>query len=317
MITAGTTTNSVVAYDSTLGARGLVMAQAVLGAFEGDLQTLSYLFAVFPPASLPFQINIVSGPGGGNSDGDKVVNCTVPSTFIPANLPALVVAEVAEIFMVVQNKGWIAGWSNGEARSRVSAQILYPSLRFLWSTGRSWLNGDPSSTTPARSGWVDNVAHTDQDNVTTGCGSLFLNYLGYQLGIPWAKIIQAGAPTSSTLKETASSLGLSATTAFSDFLTLLETYFPSPHQPTSPTTIPSRLVGRACTCVTTSPTMAPTRPVRLRTAPTSSCGTTSWPRHKLPSRPRPPLPATPRATRMSLVTMTTYAYGTAARTRPK
>jgi len=227
MITAGNTAHFSVAYDSALSAAGPAMAQAVLSACESDFSTLSYLFAVsLPAANLPIQVNIVSGSGGANNNLVNVINCTVPSTFIPANLPALVVAEEAEIFMTAQNKGWIANWSHGEALSRVCAQVLYPSLRYLWSTGNSWLNGSPSSTTPARWDGVDGVKQTDQDNVATGCGSLFLNYLAYQLGFPWTHIIQAGALPNNTLQNTATALGLSPATAFSDFLTLLDTYFP-------------------------------------------------------------------------------------------
>jgi hypothetical protein len=60
MITAGNTAHFSVAYVSTLGSAGLAMAQAVLAACEEDFATLSYLFAVSPPAgTLPFQINIV------------------------------------------------------------------------------------------------------------------------------------------------------------------------------------------------------------------------------------------------------------------
>lgn len=62
MITAGNTAHFSVAYVSTLGSAGLAMAQAVLAACEEDFATLSYLFAVSPPAgTLPFQINIVYG----------------------------------------------------------------------------------------------------------------------------------------------------------------------------------------------------------------------------------------------------------------
>jgi len=43
--------------------------------------------------------------------------------------------------MTVQNKGWIEGWSNGEALSRHLAQILYPNCAWLFSTGNAWLNG--------------------------------------------------------------------------------------------------------------------------------------------------------------------------------
>src|SRR5271169_5620377 len=215
MIEYGATSNFVVAYDSSFtGAAGQpngpALAQGVLDYCEYDLVRLSMLFGNIlpPPASLPIQINLVPGAGGASNNSVNVINCFCDLNTQPVGLPALVVAEEAEIFMTLQAKGWINNWSNGEALSRVSAQILYPSRSWLFSTGNAWLNGDPSSTTPARSDWVDNVEHTDQDIVSVGCGSLFLNYLAYQLNFTWPDIIGAGAPTTNTLAETAEILGL-------------------------------------------------------------------------------------------------------------
>jgi hypothetical protein len=118
--------------------------------------------------------------------------------------------------MVTQGKGWIAGYKNGEALSRVCAKILYPHRAWLWSTGNSWLNGDPSSPNPVRSDFVDNVWPTDQDYI--GCGPLFLNYLAYQLNYQWPAIMAAGAPTTNTHAETATILGVS--NAWINFSTL-------------------------------------------------------------------------------------------------
>jgi hypothetical protein len=81
---------------------------------------------------------------------------------------------------------------------------------------------------------VDNVYHSDQDDISYGCGELFLNYLAYQLNYLWPAIYQAGAPSTNTLAETAAILGV--TNPWTDFINLINTYLPSgtslPAEPT-------------------------------------------------------------------------------------
>ena len=143
MIQAGQTTNFVVSYDSSLG-NGLAIAQSVLVSCEPDLATLSTLFGgIMPPAaSLPFQIMLVPGGGGASHPGCAStaisVYCNVNTD--PVGVPAIVVAEEAEVFMAVQNLGVNCGYSNGEALSRVMATVLYPTRRWLFSVGNGWLN---------------------------------------------------------------------------------------------------------------------------------------------------------------------------------
>ncbi len=242
MIQYGATANFVVSYDSSFtGAAGVpngpALAQGVIDYCEYDLVRTSMLFGnILPPAaSLPININLVPGPGGANNNGTNVINCFCNVNTDPLGLPGLIVAEEAEIFMNLQGKGWIAGWSNGEALSRVCGQILYPRRSWLFSTGNSWLNGLASSPNAARSNWVDHVYPSDQDVVSVGCGSLFLNYLAYQLNFSWPAIIAAGAPTTNTLAETAQTLGVS--NAWLNFSNLITTYLPPgtslPAEPTS------------------------------------------------------------------------------------
>lgn len=236
MIEYGATANFVVYYDSSFTgapgqANGPALAQGVLDFCEYDLVRLSMLFGnILPPSgSLPIQINLVPGAGGANNNLVNSINCFCDVNTDPLGLPGLVAAEEAEIFMSLQGKGWIPNWSNGEALSRVSGQILYPSRAWLFSTGQSWLNA------AGRPDWIDNVEHTDQDVVSIGCGSLFLNYLAYQLDFSWPDIIGAGAPTTNTLAETAQILGL--TNVWSNFSNLIATYLPQgadlPAEPTS------------------------------------------------------------------------------------
>ena len=236
MIKYGTTANFVVYYDSSFTGgpgepSGPVLAQAVIDNCEYDLVRLSLLFGITlsAPANLPITINLQPGGGGANNNLVNTINCNCSvNTYLPG-LPSLVVAEEAEIFMNAQAKGWIANWSNGEALSRASAQILYPSLAWLWSSAAQlWLNS-------ARADWVDNVEQTDGDAVSVGCGSLFLNYLAYQLNFSWPDIIGAGAPTMNTLAETATILGVA--NAWLNFSNLITTYLPPgsflPLEPTS------------------------------------------------------------------------------------
>jgi len=223
MIVRGQTANFVVSYDSSL-TDGTALADAVLGRCEQDFQTLRGLFGGIVPAapSLPFQINLVAGPGGASHPGCLSTNITCYASNIDTlGIPSLVVAEEAEVFMATQGAGFDCIASNGEALSRVAAQVLYPELRDRWSTGNSWLN----STNPSRPDWVSNTKPTDQDIVSVGCGSLFLNYLAHQLNFSWRDIIAAAAPT---LAGTAAKLGVQ--NAFGGFAALLTQHFP-PNQP--------------------------------------------------------------------------------------
>lgn len=245
LITYGSTANFVVSYDSTFtgGTQpdGPALAQGVIDYCEYDLARLSLLFGgILPPASsLPIQINLVpatSGSGGARNNLVNIITCYCNLTTQPVALPGTVVAEEAEIFMTLQGKGWIPYWSNGEALSRVSAQILYPSRAWLLSTGNLWLNGFSGSPNPARSNWVDNVYPSDGDFVSIGCGSLFLNYLAYQLNYQWPAIIHAGAFTTNTLAETATILGVA--NPWLDFSALIAANLPSPMTlPPEPTSL--------------------------------------------------------------------------------
>ena len=78
--------------------------------------------------------------------------------------------------------------------------------------------------TNPRADWIDNVENTDQDYVSFGCASLFLNYLAYQLNYRWPDIIGTGAQNTNTLNETAMALGIQ--NAYQNFSTQMATQFP-------------------------------------------------------------------------------------------
>jgi hypothetical protein len=210
------TTNFSVYYDTSLS-NGPTLAQSVIDYCEYDLVRLGMLFGNIP-LPLPITVNLIPGGGGAfNVPATKTITCFCSASTVAATVPATVVAEEAEMFMVAQGKGWNPGWSNGEALSRVSATILYPNFAINFGSANAWL-------VVSRADWVDNVEHTDTDNISYGCGTLFLNYLANQLNYTWPAIIAAGAPNTNTLAETASILG--ATNAWTNFINLIDAHFP-------------------------------------------------------------------------------------------
>ena len=254
----------------------------MLDCCEYDYARLSSFFGVALPAqNLPISVTIAPGLGGASNNGAKQITAFVgvnTSYTEPGLIEPLVVAELAEIFMAAQNNGWFAGWSNGEALSRVSGQVLYPENAWGFATGSSWFNPGSVGNLPD---WVDNVEQTDQDYVSIGCGSLFLNYLAYQLNVTWPAICKAGAPSTHTLAETAGIVGPPAATRLHS---LLQTNFPSGNLHSAATPFDQRLddvfplgqMPRNCprsTCATTRPTTPTTTAVRCPTVPTSSLGT--------------------------------------------
>ena len=215
----GQTANFFVYYDSALPGQGVnvnALGQSVLDYCEYDRQRLSLLFGNILPGAVT--INLIPGGGGGSNNLVDTIWCNVGPSTTALYLPDVVVAELGEIFMNLQGRGWIAYYSNGEALSRVLVQILYPDRAWLAATGTSWLNTNP------RVDWIDNVEHTDQDYISFGCASLFLNYLAYQLNYRWPDIIGAGAPNTSTVNETATSLGV--TNAYQNFSNQMAMQFP-------------------------------------------------------------------------------------------
>jgi hypothetical protein len=239
IVQLGQTPHFTVSYDDTLAANanhpsGQTLAQSVLDYCEYDYARLASLFGVTLKAqNLPIAVTIQAGNGSAFNDGVSAIAGGFPpaiTSTVTANTgylePGLiepnVVAELAEIFMAAQGAGWNPGWSDGEALSRVSGQILYPENAWLFQTGADWFNAT-THTNPVD--WVDNVEHTDQDFASIGCGSLFLNYLAYQLNFTWPAIYQAGAPSTAALAETAGILGASG--GYAAFLSLLQTSFPT------------------------------------------------------------------------------------------
>ena len=101
----------------------------------------------------------------------------------------LVVAEEVEVFSAQQGVGWDCSASNGEGLSRVLATLMYPAQLDGFNSGSTWLD------TPDRPNFVDVNDPTDRSYVSTGCSTLFLNWLRYELKHGWQDIVASGAST--------------------------------------------------------------------------------------------------------------------------
>lgn len=195
----GTTPDGLVAvyYDSSLGSQGQALAQNLLATAQA---TFAQCAAWFGIAGSPCQV--VIAPLSGTNDGSGGAyhyGCDFSSggvLYLDASFGndalelGLFVAELTECFMGAQGKGWGCGFSNGEALSRFLAEQVSGGPNgalSAFSTGPSWYNG-------GKANWIDTTENTDQDDVATGCGVLYLYWL-VSLGYSIAQITQAGGAT--------------------------------------------------------------------------------------------------------------------------
>jgi hypothetical protein len=218
----GSTANFDVYYDSSLGAGGQALANAVLASCEADLVELQQFFGVSAPGR--FATYLDPGTGGASHAGCFDTNIHCHAWTGDGGLENFLnCAEVDEVLMATQGAGWNCGASAGEGLSRVLAFELHPATQWLsanqnhgfFVTASNWLNG-------GRPDWVTQTESTDQDKVSIGCATLFLNYLRYQLHFDLFQIVAAGG---TTLQQTYQRLtGLSD--AFGPFAALLALHFP-------------------------------------------------------------------------------------------
>jgi hypothetical protein len=211
----GATTHFTVSYDDRLGSNGRNLADAVLAGCEQDFAQLQAWFGGI--AAGPFAVFLDPG-----SSGAWHTSCASPELHLSAFSGSdgalenmLNVAEAAEVFMAAQQAGWDCGASHGEGLSRVLATERYPASLDGFATGARWLDG-------GRPDWVTRTEPTDRDAVSIGCATLFLNYLRYQLGFDWERIVPAGG---STLAQTYAAL-TGRTDAWGPFSALLARRFP-------------------------------------------------------------------------------------------
>jgi hypothetical protein len=207
-----------------LGNNGWMIGEGMLRHVEDDFLHIEKLFGVPLPA-----MNIVLAPLSPNSNGTGgayhygcgVVDLYCDVQFNPNNIwtsLALFVAEAVEVASATQNLGWDCGATNGEAISRVIAERIHPVVLDGYSTASSWLNS-------SRPNWIDQNENTDQDDVSNGCGVLFLNWLHDIKGFSFTQICQAAGATLAATYQTLSG----KTTAWTDFTSDVDSRWPVGH----------------------------------------------------------------------------------------
>jgi len=217
----GYTANFGVFFENTLGSDGQPLADAILGSCEQDLSQLRSFFGGVSTGR--FSVFIDAGSqywAYHESCASTEIHCVNVAYDAPDGELEnfLNCAEVDEVLMAVQAKGWDCGASAGEGLSRVLATELHPAglntSLANFSSAHYWLNS-------ARPDWVTQTG-TDHDRVPIGCATLFINYLRHQLRFSLAQIVQAGG---TTLQQTYEQL-TGCTDAFGPFASLLEAAFP-------------------------------------------------------------------------------------------
>ncbi len=227
----GATTHYRFAYDSALATAALgsiepartnsILANAANGVpiVENDYAWMQAQFAgvdVTKARPLPFPV-YVSAPNGGGYGASWW-----PLTLGPGNRPAslmrtLIVAEVVEMFMAAQDKGWGYSSGVGNEESCGEALSLFLAIQFQLSNGlgtnwlsnntpAGWLNtalpaGDPNSTEfdgtthyGSRKDYVNSTLPFAGNGPATGCSLAFLYYLFHQFGFSSIPQIIAAAP---------------------------------------------------------------------------------------------------------------------------
>lgn len=246
---AGQTDHFLVTYADEADVDALGRALAIVATCEADLQALESWFQCdYSRSPYDIWVHVFTGvPGGGAQNfgytDDESAKIFVFGTYQPAAPPGnaiairddfarmLFVAELAEILMDFTGYGWNRGNSAGEGLSRVAAAELHPLSYYTSGAGNgpyvnTWLQSKP------RPDFVSTSEGTDQNALSYGCAVLFLNYLAYQLGHDFSRIVPAGG---ASLAETYSRLtGNPSSNAFSEFSTLLEQHLPTGQIPTVP-----------------------------------------------------------------------------------
>jgi hypothetical protein len=231
----GVSGNVTVLYASSLGDQGANLAAQLLSSVLSPYNNLVGLFGIPGGA-----VNVIIAPLSGRNDGsggayhygcdftaggDLYLDATFAApTVSPLDLEiGLYVAELSESFMGPQNKGWGCGFSNGEALSRFCAeQATPPGTLSAFDTGPAWdQRGRPD--------WISKTEQTDQDNVSTGCGIVYIYWM-LSLGFPASRITQAGGATLSANYQTLTG----KTTAYADLLAALKGVSITSDNPFSP-----------------------------------------------------------------------------------
>jgi hypothetical protein len=163
---------------------------------ERDYDIIASWFDGLTPPGVPFSVQI--GPKrsdrGGSNDQKSRITIDLGATDDFEAARGVLVAELIELFMPAQNKGWRAGQSHGEGLSQVAAFLAYPEEAQRFDGAKVWL-GARDISGGFRPDFVDTTENTDRNNFSYGCAILFIYYLHSQLGFSMRGIVSAAADT--------------------------------------------------------------------------------------------------------------------------
>jgi hypothetical protein len=219
LTSGGVTTHYSFFYDESLGGPGGIeptRTNAVIAVCETtDFAWLQTQFAgvdITKAMTLPIETH-VTALGGGAGWGPPLT--LKPGAGGSANsIRALMMAEVSEMLMLAQNKGWGFAAGVGDEESCGEGLSLFLTVQFqldilggggLFNTGsgNAWLNSSLPASNPASTefdGTTHYGARKDYVNSTlpfpgngpgTGCSIMFIYYLFHQLGFSIPNIIAA------------------------------------------------------------------------------------------------------------------------------
>jgi hypothetical protein len=218
-----------VVYDLYLGQYGAYCASMILQTCLGDLNSLEQIFGIAPPAGTVFDVVLTAANDGASHPSCIATQISIGALTDPnGNAPllrALLVAELAEVFMAALNNGWLCTANHGEGLSRVLAEEICPGAIPPWlCCARAWLDS-------SRPNYVDATYPSDTELVPVGCAILFLYWLRYQIGYDWQRIVAAGG---ATLEQTYSGLTGGRTDGSAYFYDLVNRSYP----PGTPSNLP-------------------------------------------------------------------------------
>lgn len=196
-IDAGSTTHFSFEFNNTLdAAKSRALCSALVATCEGDYNVIASWFDGLTPGGVPFVVQVGPTRKDRSGSNDQKSNITIDlgaTDDFPAARQVLV-AEVIEIFMPAQKKGWQAGQSHGEGLSQAAGLSLYPEEATRFDGVKVWL-GARDISGGFRPNFVGNTDNTDTNKFSYGCALLFIYYLHSQLGFSMRAIVAAAADT--------------------------------------------------------------------------------------------------------------------------
>ena len=215
----GVTAHYAFAYDESLGGPGGIepaRTNAVIAACETDFNWMQTQFAgvdITNDVSLPIPTYVTAVPATIWSGAGWWPLTLMVQNQSASSLRAVIVAEVVEMFMAAQDKGWGYSSGVGNEESCGEALSLFLTVQFqlargfgsLFNTGScdAWLNSSLPASNPAstefdgtnhygaRADWINATEPFPGNGPGTGGSLLFIYYLFHQLGFSIPEIIAA------------------------------------------------------------------------------------------------------------------------------